>query len=536
MCLPGFATPTFVLKASTDARCGASHVDAASVAAALGPGASRQPDCVATDIYLLPPGEEAATCATWLRMRTSRDGRCSLIFEEFLVDGPFLITPSVRFTVSVRTLGGLLSLGYTVGATLRRSSVVFSSEGGLVTVKLDTLEGGNGGGGGGAAAGVSCAHQPQSPAAANGAAGSGGVVAPVWGPGPRHFVQIQGRLRAAVEEAAQRLRIPDLAFIPASYIQLEQAARAHALVAATAPAAAAMAAAAGSGGNGGGGSGGGGSGGSDTRHEHGGMRRTSAPPALGCDAHGNGAGAVPHSHPHPHPHLPHPHHHANGDARPAPPAQHTRSPPAAPRAATAAAAAAAAASPAAPPPSPPCAADEPPRRDGGASRHAHAAPARAASPGTPVAAAAPGGWAQSHHNDSAVRRNNRSALDASPADALDADVAADVTDSRGERDTSGWEGEWDGSGVGGFSAASHDAPRHSRLCARIDAVAAALAAVEARLRRDAEEAGWQQTTRAFPPARLAADDHLTAPPRWALAAAALAVGVVCGSALARWRG
>ena len=50
------------------------------------------------DIYLLPPGEDIETCNSWLRMR-NRDGRYNLMFEEWVVDGPFIITPRISFEV-----------------------------------------------------------------------------------------------------------------------------------------------------------------------------------------------------------------------------------------------------------------------------------------------------------------------------------------------------------------------------------------------------------------------------------------------------
>lgn len=55
-----------------------------------------------TDIYLLPPNEDPETCQTWLRMR-SRDGKYTLIFEEFVTDDPFIISPRVSFKVPSAT-------------------------------------------------------------------------------------------------------------------------------------------------------------------------------------------------------------------------------------------------------------------------------------------------------------------------------------------------------------------------------------------------------------------------------------------------
>ena len=50
------------------------------------------------DIYLLPPNEDPETCQSWLRMR-NRDGRYTLMFEEWVCDGPFIISPRITFEV-----------------------------------------------------------------------------------------------------------------------------------------------------------------------------------------------------------------------------------------------------------------------------------------------------------------------------------------------------------------------------------------------------------------------------------------------------
>ena len=57
-----------------------------------------------TDIYLLPPNEDSETCQSWLRMR-NRNGRYSLMFEEWVTEGPFVISPRISFEVR-RELGG----------------------------------------------------------------------------------------------------------------------------------------------------------------------------------------------------------------------------------------------------------------------------------------------------------------------------------------------------------------------------------------------------------------------------------------------
>ncbi|XP_068637189.1 inorganic pyrophosphatase TTM2-like isoform X1 [Aristolochia californica] len=126
------------------------------------------------DIYLLPPGEDPETCQSYLRMR-NRDGKYNLMFEEWVTDNPFIISPRITFEVSVRLLGGLMALGYTIAAILKRSSHIFSDE--RVCVKIDWLEQLN-----------------------------------------RHYVQVQGRDRLVVKEIAQKLGL-DGSYIPRTYIE-----------------------------------------------------------------------------------------------------------------------------------------------------------------------------------------------------------------------------------------------------------------------------------------------------------------------------
>lgn len=92
-----------------------------------GAAAVKQDTTESYDIYLLPPNEDAESCASWLRMRY-RDGRYSLMFEEWVVDGSVIISPRVTFEVPVRILGGLMALGYDVGTIMRRTSRTFSND------------------------------------------------------------------------------------------------------------------------------------------------------------------------------------------------------------------------------------------------------------------------------------------------------------------------------------------------------------------------------------------------------------------------
>lgn len=126
------------------------------------------------DIYLLPPGEDPETCQSYLRMR-NKDGKYNLMFEEWVTDSPFVISPRITFEVSVRLLGGLMALGYTIAAILKRSSHVFCDE--RVCVKVDWLE------------------QLK-----------------------RHYVQVQGRDRLVVKCVAEQLGL-DGSYIPRTYIE-----------------------------------------------------------------------------------------------------------------------------------------------------------------------------------------------------------------------------------------------------------------------------------------------------------------------------
>ena len=127
-----------------------------------------------SDIYLLPPGEDPETSQSYLRMR-NRDGKYSLMFEEWVADIPFIISPSITFEVSVRLLGGLMTLGYTIQTILKRSSCMFSDDG--IVVKIDKLE---------------QLH--------------------------RKYMQVQGKDRARVADIANKLGL-DGSYVPHSYIE-----------------------------------------------------------------------------------------------------------------------------------------------------------------------------------------------------------------------------------------------------------------------------------------------------------------------------
>ncbi|XWS51284.1 hypothetical protein CRYUN_Cryun12cG0163600 [Craigia yunnanensis] len=126
------------------------------------------------DIYLLPPAEDPKACQSYLRMR-NRDGKYNLMFEEWVTDAPFIISPRITFEVSVRLLGRLMALGYTVETTLKRSSHVFSND--KVCVKIDLLEQLN-----------------------------------------RQYIQVQGRDRLYVKHVAKELGLEG-SYVPRTYIE-----------------------------------------------------------------------------------------------------------------------------------------------------------------------------------------------------------------------------------------------------------------------------------------------------------------------------
>ncbi|CAO2830087.1 unnamed protein product [Amaranthus hypochondriacus] len=126
------------------------------------------------DIYLLPPGEDPETCQSYLRMR-NQDGKYNLMFEEVIIESPFIISPRICFEVSVRLLGGLMALGYTIAAILQRNSHVFSDS--KVTVKIDWLEQLN-----------------------------------------RHYIQVQGKDRLHVRSIAKKLGLEG-SYTPRTYIE-----------------------------------------------------------------------------------------------------------------------------------------------------------------------------------------------------------------------------------------------------------------------------------------------------------------------------
>ncbi|KZV43906.1 uridine-cytidine kinase C [Dorcoceras hygrometricum] len=162
----GFQCPTYILKSLK-------NVSPEQIKSAMSQEQSESTEQT-YDIYLLPPGEDPETCQSYLRMR-NKDGKYNLMFEEWVTDPPFVISPRITFEVSVRLLGGLMALGYTIASILKRSSHVFLDE--RVCVKIDWLEQLN-----------------------------------------RHYIQVQGRDRLVVKCVAEQLGL-DGSYVPRTYIE-----------------------------------------------------------------------------------------------------------------------------------------------------------------------------------------------------------------------------------------------------------------------------------------------------------------------------
>ncbi|CAN8313242.1 unnamed protein product [Cochlearia groenlandica] len=162
----GFQSPTYILKSRKD-------VSVDQIKEVLSEGHTETKEEI-YDIYLLPPGEDPESCQSYLRMRI-KDGKYSLMFEEWVTDIPFVISPRITFEVSVRSLGGLMALGYTVASILKRNSHIFATD--KVCVKIDWL-----------------------------------------GQLNRHYMQVQGKDRQIVQSTAEQLGLEG-SYIPRTYIE-----------------------------------------------------------------------------------------------------------------------------------------------------------------------------------------------------------------------------------------------------------------------------------------------------------------------------
>ncbi|CAN1297727.1 Inorganic pyrophosphatase TTM2 [Linum perenne] len=162
----GFQNPTYILKS-------ARNVAVDKIKSVLSEGHTETTEQT-YDIYLLPPGEDPESCQSYLRMR-NKEGKYNLMFEEWVTDAPFVISPRITFEVSVRLLGGLMALGYTIATILKRSSHTFFND--KVCVKVDWLEQLN-----------------------------------------RQYIQVQGRDRLSVRYVAEQLGLEG-SYIPRTYIE-----------------------------------------------------------------------------------------------------------------------------------------------------------------------------------------------------------------------------------------------------------------------------------------------------------------------------
>jgi adenylate cyclase class IV len=61
-----------------------------------------------------------------------------ILIQEMVIDNPFIIYPRMTFEVTVRLLGGLMALGYTITTILKRTSHGFSDD--RLCIKIDKLE------------------------------------------------------------------------------------------------------------------------------------------------------------------------------------------------------------------------------------------------------------------------------------------------------------------------------------------------------------------------------------------------------------
>ncbi|WCJ35737.1 Phosphoribulokinase / Uridine kinase family [Euphorbia peplus] len=162
----GFQSPTYILKS-------ARNLTPEQIKAVLSEEHTETREEI-YDIYLLPPGEDPESCQSYLRMR-NKEGKYNLMFEEWVTDIPFVISPRITFEVSVRLLGGLMALGYTIATILKRSSHVFSDD--KICVKIDWLEQLN-----------------------------------------RQYIQVQGRDRLVVKGVAEELGLEG-SYVPRTYIE-----------------------------------------------------------------------------------------------------------------------------------------------------------------------------------------------------------------------------------------------------------------------------------------------------------------------------
>jgi uridine kinase len=92
------------------------------------------------DIYLHPPGTAPHECNEWIRLR-NLNGRYSVLFSQVEPSmDAHSVTRRVEFSVSVKTLGGLMGLGYQIGAVLHRESSELAHPDPKIVLSIDKIE------------------------------------------------------------------------------------------------------------------------------------------------------------------------------------------------------------------------------------------------------------------------------------------------------------------------------------------------------------------------------------------------------------
>eukprot|EP01133_Synstelium_polycarpum_P004293 gene4293-5014_t len=93
-----------------------------------------------SDMYLYPPkygtdGLSQADKTNWIRIRRTDKGQFNIYFYREVMDATINTRPSLNFEISVKTIGGLLSLGYQIGAILNRTIEVWYEKSGIIITK-----------------------------------------------------------------------------------------------------------------------------------------------------------------------------------------------------------------------------------------------------------------------------------------------------------------------------------------------------------------------------------------------------------------
>eukprot|EP01111_Echinosteliopsis_oligospora_P011176 TRINITY_DN3621_c0_g1_i1.p1 TRINITY_DN3621_c0_g1~~TRINITY_DN3621_c0_g1_i1.p1 ORF type:complete len:488 (+),score=101.30 TRINITY_DN3621_c0_g1_i1:32-1495(+) len=95
---------------------------------------------VFSDMYLYPPSNDKvdpfriADRGNWIRIRRN-EGTFQIHFYSETMEQNINVRPSINFEISVKTISGLLSLGYQIGAILNRSVEVWHDKNDLIITK-----------------------------------------------------------------------------------------------------------------------------------------------------------------------------------------------------------------------------------------------------------------------------------------------------------------------------------------------------------------------------------------------------------------